>query len=522
MYEANIVQSPFWGAKRTVKGGRDPLAVQNSSVVIYSNMIKGITNVTGRVRYNGFFCWLLTLIAKKLFEVDREKVDDAKEQIKYIRRAELLLAYAMLYKYPTATGVSGMQYAQKHKEGDIIDLAKGADWIKLSTGEKRDVYWQNREGVFGQYYKGVLSQLELIFVPDSKHNTYRPTEEGLRLYTAFRKKLENGVEDLFWNAISLGKIDKERLGDFSNMALHIVEGEEELDEYRRIMCKADGKDVISKKDYFHRLDSIKLILCFINGEGSTVPKKKMVLEFLKYNFELCLKKGLDVSEEQLFWFLYELNELSHAAYEAFHFAILYSASSEPKPLDSVLDKLKVQYDEFVLEDENSLSIYELYDQIQKLYKVANYGGLVHVACSMILNLFTTIEKHLETLWSFGRNANFDVVRNGFALTLLIRLRQEYNVNSWDFAEDCLYMAINDHLRSSYSKSSIEQGLVHNYLVEDGLIWQLRVPEPVRTSPRLQNVLQYIEDIKWIESVGANKEYLKVMDSGLKLIGNDRA
>ncbi len=51
MYEANEAPFPFWGSETKTKGGRDPLAVQNSSVVIYSNLITGITNVTGRIRY---------------------------------------------------------------------------------------------------------------------------------------------------------------------------------------------------------------------------------------------------------------------------------------------------------------------------------------------------------------------------------------------------------------------------------------------------------------------------------------
>ena len=55
MYEANNLPYPFWGAETTRKTGRDPLAVQNSSVVIYDNMVKGVTNMTERIRYNGFF-----------------------------------------------------------------------------------------------------------------------------------------------------------------------------------------------------------------------------------------------------------------------------------------------------------------------------------------------------------------------------------------------------------------------------------------------------------------------------------
>ena len=75
MYEPNETPFPFWGSSRNTKGGRDPLAVQNSSVVIYTNMITGITNVTARVRYNGFFCWLLTMIAEHLGKIDISKID---------------------------------------------------------------------------------------------------------------------------------------------------------------------------------------------------------------------------------------------------------------------------------------------------------------------------------------------------------------------------------------------------------------------------------------------------------------
>lgn len=95
MYESSNKPFPFWGAETTSKMGRDPLAVQNSSVVIYDNMIKGVTNMTVRIRYNGFFCWLMTFIAERLQATNPSKIDNPKEQIKFIRRGELLLAYIM-------------------------------------------------------------------------------------------------------------------------------------------------------------------------------------------------------------------------------------------------------------------------------------------------------------------------------------------------------------------------------------------------------------------------------------------
>jgi hypothetical protein len=88
------------------------------------------------------------------------------------------------------------------------------------------------------------------------------------------------------------------------------------------------------------------------------------------------------------------------------------------------------------------------------------------------------------------------------------------VNDWTTVERILYAAINDHLSSSYAKSDIGQGLVHNYMLDEGVLWPLRKPVPVRTSPRLQNVIQYIRDI---DLVGKEGERYVVTESGYKFL-----
>ena len=73
---------------------------------------------------------------------------------------------------------------------------------------------------------------------------------------------------------------------------------------------------------------------YIRTDGKEVLPRNFVLTFLRHNFEQVLSNMDDASADQLSWFLYELNELSHAAYEAFHFAILYSITEEPfQPLN---------------------------------------------------------------------------------------------------------------------------------------------------------------------------------------------
>lgn len=506
MYETFDAIAPFWGVETTKKSGRDPLAIQNSSVVIYVNMINGITNVTSRVRYNGFFCWLLTFIAERLLET--KKIDDRQEQIKYIRRGELLLAYAMLYNYPQVVGVNGSIYASNNMNSDILDIAAGAD-----IEHKPKVYWQNNMGVFGQYYLGVLTQLQLVYYPDSGHKTYRVTSKGLALCETYRKSLPQKSEDLFWDAIVSGTIQKDKLAKLKGIALHLIDNEDELNEYAKIFSAPERTSL--EKDIAHRIASIRLILDYIQGDGASTHQRSFVLSFLQNNFHKSLENNLEVGNEQISWFLYELNELSHAAYEAFHYAVAFSVSEEPLPLEGILDNLEKGFQDCSKQAQDNYGIYELYERLQTCYKDKDYGALTFYASRLLISLYNAVEKHADELIRYAQLENYDS-HPGFAPTLLYRLVGSINkACDWPFAEACIFSAINDHLRSSYSKSSIGQGIVHNYMVDDGLIWLIRRTTPIRTSPRLQNVLQYLEDMKWIE-LGANDCYL-VTERGTKMM-----
>ena len=491
--------------------GRDPLAVQNSSVVIYSNMVKGITNVTIRARYNGFFCWLLTLIAERLYKINPELIDNPDEQIKYIRRGEILLAYEMATNYPQVGGVSGSIFVQKHLSDEVIDLAKGAD-----LGKKTDVYWKNSRGVFGQYYVGVMTQLMLIFQPDSRHKTYRVTSDGKKLGMIFGNSLSAEQRDMFWNAIYKGTIEKERLSELVGISLHLIQNENELAEYTRIFCMSDGQDIVGK-ELFHRIETIRLLLRYIDEDGKYVARNNLVLSFLKFNFLSTLESNLNVSEERLSWFLYELNELSHAAYEAFHFAILNVIEEEPQPLERVMSQLRYEYNNTHYDIELPKDIYGLYDLMQKSYYDKENGKLILGAAELLINLYNSTKDLFVQINRFAENDGYDR-HHGYAPFLLAELVGDgKQKNNWDYVEKCLLSAINDHLRSSYAKSSVGQGIVHNYMFEDGLIWRMRDTYPIRTSPRLQNVLQYIEDIKWIER---KEEYYYVTGRGSKILVND--
>ena len=85
MSEVPEIAYPEWTEYRK-KNGLDPLGLQNTSVGIYQKLIPGISNVTLRVRYYGFYAWLAAVYT------ERTRDTDPKAWQRFIRRAEALYA----------------------------------------------------------------------------------------------------------------------------------------------------------------------------------------------------------------------------------------------------------------------------------------------------------------------------------------------------------------------------------------------------------------------------------------------
>lgn len=506
MYEVDLNPSPFWGEDRNIKGGRDPLAVQNSSVIIYSDMVSGITNLTLHIRYNAFYCWLLTLIAKN---VGNENIDSHKLQFRYLRRGELLYAYMMHFNYPDVTGSAGSTYAYNYDKGEVLNLAEGAD-IENKNSE-RGTYWKNPLGIFGQYYMGAMMQLRLVCPPDSTHATYRPTPDGVKLQDIYSRAIDSQCENLFWNAINTGEIRADMMPLLKSMALNNINGEEELNEYKQILLSPDN---IGGDKVFNRYNTIKLLLNYISSHESST--RNFVLSFLKDNLLNAVKQDCKVSREEISWMLYEMNELSHSAYEAFHFSILYKLTDDnPLSVESLFGELKEEYDAYASAfNSDEWDIYRLYENQVALYKEDAYGALLCESLQLMIAIKEICDKYRDILTDVAQKGGYQR-HPGFVIELICRLigDQQYD-NDWATVERILYAAINDHLSSSYAKSDIGQGLVHNYMLDEGVLWPLRKPVPVRTSPRLQNVIQYIRDIDLVRKEG---ERYVVTESGYKFL-----
>jgi hypothetical protein len=523
-YTTEDIIEPFWAEFSSAASGRDPLAIQNSSVVIYTKMVVGITNVTNRIRYNGFFCWIFDTILQNI-----DKKNSLQEQIRYSRRAELLLAYIMVKNFEGITGVSGSAYAAKNIV-TVISLKNGADW-ESKTENGPGLYWKFKLGVFGQYYSGVVRDLNLINHPNAQLNLniYTLTQKGKELAKAFEENIPKEERDLFWSSVYSGSIQESALANLKSFALHeIPEGSNERSFYEEAILAADNRKA---EPTFNRSETIKLILTHLSRQNEGV--ENLVSSFLRVNYLSHQNEGNLQKDAATAWYLFEINELIHVAFEHFHACFLYFIETHPTLLDQNIDALvKETLEAFALEStlegidsikqlveqiENAEEdIYIAYDEMEKHFRTREFGTCLMHAVKTILHVQVNCNDQLKQLEEFAAAPENNFNRIGYAMGLIDELvisQRELSVQ--EYLKAIIIKAINLHTFSSYSKTRIGQSLVHNYMIEDYSVWRLRETLPNRTTPRLQNVLQYIMDIGWIKREG---KVFTITEAGTKIIG----
>ncbi|HEY5592781.1 MAG TPA: hypothetical protein VIK55_17400 [Paludibacter sp.] len=520
-YSSEDLIEPFWAEYTSAASGRDPLAIQNSSVVIYTKMMVGITNVTNRIRYNGFYCWLFETILQNI-----SKKNSYIEQIRYLRRAELLLAYMMVREFPETTGVSGSAYAGRNMKAKI-NLRNGADW-EAKKEDGHNLYWQFKGGVFGQYYSGVVRELNLINHPQGEINIYTTTDKGKQLGIAFGKNIPKAEQKLFWGSVSNGSITETDLTKLTSFALHNIQSNtDEIHFYEKMLLSNDDRKL---EPTFHRQQTINLMLQFL--EKQKKGTENLPTSFLKDNYKSHFSLKQLEFDTATAWYLFEINELLHVSFEHFHSCFLYSMEEYPTPLnDQIESLLKETESAFKAEnviskttllsellktmEKNRLSVYDYYDAMEAAFRNDNNGECLMNAMQTILCVYSDCKKHLSQLDDFAILPENNFNRKGYATEIINDLiPSKINLTINDCIKSVLLLAINLHTFSSYTKTKVGQSLVHNYMIEDNSVWRLRETLPNRTTPRLQNAVQYISDIGWMKRDGKN---VSITDEGIKII-----
>lgn len=320
---------PFWGASINLITGLDPLGLQTTSEATYGTMLPGITNLTNRLRYYGFYCWLLDFYFKF------EKKGNSKEQYRFIRRAELMLAIIMQSQRKGVQQITGSNFALNllnHIEGNQFDLAEGAD----KDDTNKIVYWKYPSGAFGQYYYGAMQTLSLIITSinddgDVLFNISLPRQRqkvsGKQLADAFDAPLTTKIKELFYTNIKNGKLYMEDIPELLKFfALDTIETKsDEWQLYiKMLLDKDEPSQEVEELFTYHRRETI---LSLINA--AVLNQKKY--EWYKFLIERYQKKiGTSFqieSETNIGWYCYQLNEYWQYSCGAIFWAVLQHLSN---------------------------------------------------------------------------------------------------------------------------------------------------------------------------------------------------
>ena len=152
-----------WVAPPPAIGGLDHLGTQAPCVLIYSQLLPGITNVTDRARYYSFYPWLVWSYDARPFSKD-----DPAQFIEFFRRADCLFTLISERHARTTDhdherhGVAMVGRVQLVSALNRLEASVSLRLSHFTAQESPHRYFQNPMGGLAQYYAGTLTNLKLM------------------------------------------------------------------------------------------------------------------------------------------------------------------------------------------------------------------------------------------------------------------------------------------------------------------------------------------------------------------------
>ncbi|WP_354675280.1 hypothetical protein [Cupriavidus alkaliphilus] len=198
-----------WVSPPHTIGGLDHIGTQGPCILIYSQLLPGITNVTDRARYYSFYPWLILSYAER---------DNRRENFNAFldayRKADCLFTM-IAERHAQVMGDDAARHGPamvgRDTLSDAVKLIGEGHPIRLSTyatrEDSRERYFANRLGGLGQYYAGTLTQLDILAAVEKPWLSYT-RERGEPLARAFDMSVDGRA---FWQAVDADTVSAQTL-----------------------------------------------------------------------------------------------------------------------------------------------------------------------------------------------------------------------------------------------------------------------------------------------------------------------
>lgn len=495
---------PFWGENVNLITGLDPLGLQVTSEATYATMLPGLSNLTNRLRYYGFYCWLIDFYFKK------EKKGNQTEQYRFIRRAELLIALLMQKERKGITQITGSDFASNlinNATSYTFDLAAGAD--KDSGNEK--TYWKYPSGAFGQYYFGAMSALSLVvrYENDESDIIFNVTQphprqkvSGKQLADAFDEGLTDDIKALFYTCIKNGKLSNKDIPELINyFAIDKVNPDStEWKLYVEMLLDKDYPSKEIEEEFtFHRRNTITSLL-------STANQNSQEYNWYVYLDECYKQKFINNQTTNIGWYCYQLNEYWQFACGLIFFGTLQYLEtlhteeylpkfiSEFSKLINKERKSKVEplenYIEEISETEDDI-LYREYDTPQQVAKMG---------FDLLFKLYHNNKEQLPQLKEYiSRNG---IIREGNMADGLFAITNHLKNDVEDFISFFIHKnIIYRHQMVALRKMGNGTQATNKFIIEEQMIRLIDIFPARWTSPRMNALRNLLFDLQVINDDG---------------------
>lgn len=195
--EESVKIETAWVSPPQSIGGLDHLGTQAPCVLIYGQLLPGITNVTDRARYYSFYPWLIWSFEQ------RYPLDDEARFVEFFRRGDCLFTLVS-ERHARRTDHDnerhGVAMVGRIQLTQALDRLESGEPLRLSQFTAQDSpyrYFKNPMGGLSQYYAGTLSDLKLMDA--SAKPWIRYTKE---FGTPLAEKVNASIDaDRFWRVI---------------------------------------------------------------------------------------------------------------------------------------------------------------------------------------------------------------------------------------------------------------------------------------------------------------------------------
>lgn len=517
-----------WVSPPQAIGGLDHLGTQAPCILIYSQLLPGITNVTDRARYYSFYPWLIWSFDQRYPEAT------ADDFVEFYRRADCLLTL-IAERHARMTDNNperhGAAMVGRNQLLPALDGLQGEGRLRLSDYTASDSptrYFKNQLGGLKQYYAGTLSDLKLIDASAKPWVKYT-IEHGEPLANAFDTTV---LAERFWEAVErdeVGLADLDELDAFCPCRL--AESGDECAKLTDLYFDRQGQYEQEGIQRRHSLGVLLHLADSLAALGDDYDLNEWVFRASTYTATLPGNQPWLIPEalQQTvgWWAIYQRNDMLSVSFQA----ILALALKELQPQDWSKKQHFQSVEEFATAFSRNA------DLVSPLNELGGhtFGGLVEVLKGDAPDLknwehdLHEIQLAYDLPFSWGRGDEpSSILLQAIRVLVLLVLRdkpqqapygtlaitaddlRDYPINlvsfrdrvaRWndmpleDFVADLVAWCMNTHLRVALRKlRQTGRSSFHFRPSEQGIEAVGYIPPPSPTTPRFRQATQILRDI----------------------------